>query len=183
MYVALLRAINVAGHGKAAMAGLRAMLDGLGFDSPRSLLQTGNLVFRSQDQPASGLEELLEAEAARHLSLRTDVIVRTADETGRVVARNPFPDEARDNPSHLLVMFLKKAPDASAVERLRAAVKGVEQVRVEESEAYVTYPAGVGRSPVTNALIEAKLGVRGTGRNWNRPQAPGAREAVNRRRK
>lgn len=29
------------------------------------------------------------------------------------------------------------------------------------------YPAGIGRSRLTNAFIESRLGTRGTGRNWN----------------
>jgi len=31
----------------------------------------------------------------------------------------------------------------------------------------VVYPDGIGRSRLTLALIERKLGTRGTGRNWN----------------
>ncbi len=34
-------------------------------------------------------------------------------------------------------------------------------------EAYIFYPSGIGRSRATNVFIEKKLGVRGTGRNWN----------------
>jgi uncharacterized protein (DUF1697 family) len=32
---------------------------------------------------------------------------------------------------------------------------------------YITYPAGMGPSKLTNALIERKLGTSGTARNWN----------------
>jgi uncharacterized protein (DUF1697 family) len=45
-HLALIRAINVGGHKPMPMADLRALLAELGFDEPRSLLQTGNLVFR-----------------------------------------------------------------------------------------------------------------------------------------
>lgn len=34
-------------------------------------------------------------------------------------------------------------------------------------QAYIVYPDGIGRSRITNALVERKLGSRGTGRNWN----------------
>jgi uncharacterized protein (DUF1697 family) len=33
--------------------------------------------------------------------------------------------------------------------------------------AYIVYPDGIGRSRLTNQLIEKMLGTRGTGRNWN----------------
>jgi uncharacterized protein (DUF1697 family) len=84
-----------------------------------------------------------------------------------VVAGNPFPDEAERDPGHLVVMFLKTAPRAKAVQALQAAIEGPESVRAAGKHLYVAYPAGIGRSKLTNTLIEKKLGVRGTGRNWN----------------
>ena len=83
------------------------------------------------------------------------------------IARNPFPKEAESDPGHLLVVFLKEAPDAKSVKALQSAIKGPETVRSEGKQLYVVYPAGVGTSKLTNALIERTLGTRGTGRNWN----------------
>ena len=47
------------------------------------------------------------------------------------------------------------------------AIKGRERVRVAGRHAWLVYPDGVGRSKLTTAIIEAKLGARGTARNWN----------------
>ena len=46
-HLALIRAISVGGHRPVAMADLRALLDDLGFDEPRSLLQTGKLLINA----------------------------------------------------------------------------------------------------------------------------------------
>ena len=70
-------------------------------------------------------------------------------------------------PSHLLALFLKKAPEAKDVQALQAAIRGPEKVRAHGKQLYVVYPEGVGKSKLTNTLIERKLGTRGTGRNWN----------------
>ena len=43
-YVALLRGINVGGNKRIAMADLRALCEGLGFEHVRTLLQSGNVV-------------------------------------------------------------------------------------------------------------------------------------------
>ena len=64
-------------------------------------------------------------------------------------------------------MFLKDAPTAKQVTALQAAIAGREIVRAVSQQAYIVYPDGIGRSRVTNALIERNLGARGTGRNWN----------------
>ena len=167
VYIALLRAINVGGQNRVAMSNLRGLLTTLGFSNPQSLLQSGNLVFSGGRQTAARLERLLEAEAARQLQAHADCLVRTSSEWEQIVAGNPFHGEAKDDPSHLVVMFLKKAPTKENAAALQAAIKGPEVVRVEGRQAYIVYPAGIGRSKLTTTLIETKLGSRGTGRNWN----------------
>jgi uncharacterized protein (DUF1697 family) len=149
------------------MADLRALLADLGFADARSLLQSGNLLFRGVEDGAANIEALLEREAAERLGLRTDFLVRRGDEWARLLERNPFPEVAAADPGHLVVMFLKQAPAAAAVAALQMAVKGPEQVRADGPHLYVTYPNGIGRSKLTNVLIESRLGTRGTGRNWN----------------
>src|SRR5262245_43013425 len=121
--IALLRAVNVAGHGTVGMATLRAFLADLGFDDARTLLQSGNVVFAGKGGPDTALENLLEAEAAKRLGLRTTFFVRSVAEWDEIIAANPFPEEAESDPSHLLVMFLKSAPTAATVTALQAAIK------------------------------------------------------------
>lgn len=166
-YIGLLRAINLAGRNSVAMADLREMLSGLGFTDARSLLQSGNVLFRSRPRTTPQLERLVEAELRTQLAVETDFMVRTADEWDEVVARNPFRKEAERDPGHLLVFFLKDATDAASVKALQAAINGPEIVRGDGRQAYIVYPDGVGRSRLTSALMEKKLGTRGTGRNWN----------------
>jgi uncharacterized protein (DUF1697 family) len=166
-FIALLRAINLGSHKPIAMSALRGFVADLSFTDARTLLQTGNVVFRGEGRSAGKLEHLLEMEARARLGLDTDFFVRPAKDWKALVSRNPFPDEARRDPSHLVVMFLKDAPDAKSLATLRAAIKGPETVDVAENQAYIIYPAGIGRSRLTHALIEAKLGARGTSRNWN----------------
>ena len=165
-HIALLRAVNVGGTGRVAMADLRALAAGLGLDEPRTLLQSGNLVFRTDGPADAALEGRLEAAAAERLGLTVGFFVRSAAEWADIIARNPFPDEAAGDPGHLLVQFLKVPPAASAVAALSAAIKGPERVRAEGAQAYVVYPDGIGRSRLTGPMIEAKLGPA-TGRNWN----------------
>ena len=166
-HIALLRGINVGGHKQVAMAYLRQLLGNLGFADVQSLLQSGNLVFRSKKRPSARLELLLETESRRRLGLETEFFVRTAEEWQDVIARNPFRAEAHRDPGHLLVMFLKDAPEARNIKALQTAITGRETVRGDGRQLYITYPDGVGRSKLTNAVIEKRLGTRGTARNWN----------------
>lgn len=166
-YIALLRAINVGGHAKLPMADLRAFFVRVGFDDVQTLLQTGNVVFNGGKKPVASLEHLLETEAAKRLGLQTDFMVRTVQEWKALVAGNPFPDMARRDPSHLLVMFLKGDAEPKRVKALQARITGREAVRAKGKHAYITYVDGVGRSRLTNAVLERALGTSSTGRNWN----------------
>ena len=167
VHIALLRAVNVGGSKPIAMAELRSLLAELGFEQARSLLQSGNLVFKSKERTDIDLEGLLEKEAAQRLDLHTDFFVRTREAWKRIIANNPFPDEAQGNPAHLVVMFLKSAPTDDAVDALRASIKGRETIQPDGRHLYIVYPDGIGRSKLTGTSIEKKLATRGTARNWN----------------
>lgn len=165
IHVALLRGINVGGN-KLAMADLRDLFQHLGFQDARTLLQTGNVVFHGDGRSAEELERLLETEAVKRLSLKTEFHVRTAREMQAAIAANPFPEEAERDPAHLVALFLKAAPAAGDVAALQDAITGPEVVRAVGRQAYIVYPDGIGRSRLSNSLIDRKLG-RGTARNWN----------------
>lgn len=166
-HLALLRGINVGGNQLVAMADLRAMFDRLGLGPAQSVLQSGNIVFESEGRTPAQLESLLEAEALKRFKLTAPFFVRTAREWNALVASNPFPKAAKDDPSHLVVLFLKKAPTPAVIQGLQKAIVGREQVQAAGRQAYIIYPDGIGLSRLTPGIIDAKLGQRGTARNWN----------------
>jgi uncharacterized protein (DUF1697 family) len=166
-HIALLRAVNLAGINKVGMADLRDMLAGLGFDDAQTLLQSGNVVFSCGNTTTASLEQTLERAAVKQLGVDTAFFVRTAKEWQAIIDANPFPREAKNDPSHLLAVILKDDVSAANVTALQKAIVGSEVVRAKGRCAYVVYPDGIGRSKLTSALIEKKLGTRGTGRNWN----------------
>jgi uncharacterized protein (DUF1697 family) len=166
-YVALLRAVNLAGRNRVAMAELRDLLAGLGFTRVRTLLQSGNAVFDTATPGGERLERAIHDALAARLGLPADVLVRDAAEWAEVIARNPFPGEAARDPGHLLVYFLTTVPPVRASAVLQAAITGREIVRTCGRHAYIAYPDGIGRSRVTAAVVERHLGARATARNWN----------------
>lgn len=166
-FVSVLRAINLGAHNKIAMSDLRDMLAKLGFKDARTLLLSGNVVFRGGAMSSRRLEQQLEAASTRHLGVTTDYFVRSAKEWQEIIKANPFPKEAKTDPARLVMMCLRDAPPRAAVTALQAAIKGPEVVKARGREAYFFYPDGIGRSKLTIKLIEQSLGTRGTARNWN----------------
>ncbi len=165
--IALLRGVNVGGRTTLAMADLRAFLADVGLENPRTLLQSGNAVFSTRRAATAPIEALLERELKARLHFETDFFVRTASEWNDVVGRNPFLAEATNDPSHLILICLKREPQAAAVKRLEAAIKGRERLKALGRELFIVYPDGIGRSKLAGSVIEKALETRGTARNWN----------------
>jgi uncharacterized protein (DUF1697 family) len=166
-YVALLRGINVGGNKKVPMADLRAMTAKLGFADPRTLLQSGNLVFDGKAQPTAKLEQLLETATKKTIGVECSYLVRTAEEWARIIAANPFAKFASADPSHFAMTACRETPGAAAIEALRAEVRGQEDFKVVGRELFACYPDGMGTSRLALALSKNKLGTVCTARNWN----------------
>ena len=163
-YAALLRAVNVGGR-KLAMADLRRIAADCGFAAPSTLLASGNLVFETPLAPAAA-SEVLRLAILGALDLATDVFVRDAGQIQAVLAGNPFVEAASAEPSRLAAMFLDRQPQAS-LDVLASACGMGEQLRLGPGCLYIWTPQGIGDSKLSGSLIERRLGVRATGRNWN----------------
>lgn len=165
-YASLLRAINVAGNNLIKMAALKELHEALGFTSVSTLLQSGNVAFVGRGKPAA-VARKIEAQIARRFELEITVTVRSAAELDALMAANPFPEVAAEEPGRLLVMFLAGSAEKGGARRLAEAYSGPERLQLAGQELFLHYPNGVGRSKLTTALIEKHLGVAGTARNWN----------------
>jgi uncharacterized protein (DUF1697 family) len=165
-YVALLRGVNVGGNKMVAMAELREMLTALGFTDVKTLLQSGNAVFRAPSRASSALERQLEAEMTRHFKMTCDYHVRTSAELREVIEANPLKAEAKKDPGRLLVGFYKAPLDRAAVKAAQDAIEGPEIVRCDGRHLYMYYPNGQGSSKA-GVVVGRALKVLGTARNWN----------------
>lgn len=162
-HVALLRGINVGGNKKVDMAGLRELMAALGYADVRTLLNSGNVVFRS---PAAPREAAIEKAIKDRYGFDVAVVLRTGAEIARVVATNPFEAEANDG-SRYFVSFLATQMPAGALIDLDAAAYAPELLHMSKTEIYTWLPAGLTDSPLMKRLTEKKLGVSVTARNWN----------------
>lgn len=166
-YVALLRGINVGGNKKIKMAELREQLTDLGLKDVKTLLQSGNVVFRSEETSREKLQTLLTEETEKRLGVRSDYYVRNEKEWSEIIKANPFSDMAKDDPSHLLVVVTAAEPVAKDVEAVQAAIQGPELIAIGPECLYITFPEGIGTSKVDRTPGYNKLQAKGTGRNWN----------------
>jgi uncharacterized protein (DUF1697 family) len=164
VYVALLRGINLGAKRRLAMADLRELLEGLGYDEVRTHLQSGNVVLRTSGS-AAALKRKIEAALATHCGFDVEVVVRTKAQLDTVIAQNPFKDEAGDN-ARYLVVFLEKAPPAAWRRSIDAGDYEPDEVAVHGKEIYLWLPTGVHNSKLAREATGKGVGAA-TARNWN----------------
>jgi uncharacterized protein (DUF1697 family) len=164
-HIALLRGINLGSRNRVPMPELRELLTANGYDDPRTLVQSGNVVLSSRKRPDTVARDL-EALIAERFGIEVPVVVRSRDELAAVIEANPL-DEAVADPKRFQVSFLSAAPEASVVESLESADVAPEQIAVRGKEIYAWHAGGIQRSPAAKLLTDAKLGVTATARNWN----------------
>ncbi len=168
-YIALLRGVNVGGAGKLPMADLRVLMAKAGFEDPRTLLQSGNLVIGVKGKATTeALEKKLHAEITKAFKVNTELFVRTPAEWAKLIKENPFTDFAAKDPGRFLVWVMKEKPDAKHLKALLADHNGPEEIESRGRRLYITFPDGQGNSRLAaRGLLDKHMPSRGTGRNWN----------------
>jgi uncharacterized protein (DUF1697 family) len=164
--VSMLRGVNVGGHNKIKMDGLRALYQSLDLRDSQTYAQSGNVVFKSAQRNLVVVAKRIEDAIERRFGFRPDVFVRTPSELRDVIARNPFAARRGIDPRKLAVTFLTREPVAEVRDKILAIKTDPEELRLLGRELYIYFPDGMGRSKLP-AVLERTLKTPGTSRNWN----------------
>ena len=165
--IALLRGINVGGRNKIKMADLRELCASLGFRDVRSLLQSGNLIFETDEPELPPVKARLEARIESAFGFEVQAILRRPAAFESIFITHPFTNEQLDEAGKAAVVFLSGAPSLEAVNRLRESNPGREVIQADGSELFVFYADGMARSKLDAKRIEGQLRLSSTTRNWN----------------
>jgi uncharacterized protein (DUF1697 family) len=164
-YVALLRAINLGARNQISMPDLRALFDDLGAGEVNTYVQTGNVVFSYTPTKPEKLAAAIQGRIGTAFGLDVTVLVRTRRQMENVAAGNPFLGGGRD-PAKLHVTFLTGVPEAARTRELAGVRFPPDEFRIAGQEVYLHCPDGYGRSKLSNAFFERRLGAAATTRNW-----------------
>lgn len=165
-YVAFLRAVNVAGHGRVSMEALSRAFARRGCRRVETYIQSGNVLF---DAPGDreALARNLESHLGRLLGGEAVVCLRTLRQLEGLARRDPFAEYRGERAATLYVSFLRRAPirkpPAGAADRR----DGIEVVGRNGLDVLVVSRPVKGRHGFPNLHVEEAFGVPGTTRNWN----------------
>src|SRR5258708_20707986 len=117
--IALVRGINVGRANRIAMADLRDLIADLGHTNVRTLLNSGNLLFRSRGSSVVKIGASIEAAITAKCGFSAAVMVMTAQDLDRIVAENPLLHSVKDPAKHLVAFVA----DPKYLEPLRPMLK------------------------------------------------------------
>lgn len=162
-YISMLRGINVGGKKRISMEELKGLYESLGYKDVQTFIQSGNVMFRSEDAPEASMEKAIRDKIKEALDLDVKVILRTEDEFKAIIEKNPF---KKEDPGNLHVTFLSDHPAKKPVEEIEKIKDKGERFFLSGRDIYLFLPNGYGRTKLSNDLFEKKLGVCATTRNW-----------------
>ncbi len=133
------------------------------FQNVRTYIQSGNVCFDTDN--AIDLEQRIFKLIAENVGFQVPVVIRSIEELKTVVDQNPYPNHVDEGTKKLYVFFLSKEAPANALELLASALLEGENVTFMGNHIYFT-TNGLGNSKFTNNIVDKKLGLTSTTRNW-----------------
>jgi uncharacterized protein (DUF1697 family) len=162
--IALLRGINVGRAKRIAMGDLRALVEDLGYQDVRTVLNSGNVIFSAPRRTrGADAARRIEQAIAHRLGITSRVTVLSADELAIAIGENPLGRFAHD-PSRLHFAILARPADRTGLKSLLQTDWTPEALAIGSRVAYLWCPDGVIRGRVADAVGRA-LGESVTMRN------------------
>lgn len=164
--IALLRSMVVNGR-RVTGADVRALAEAAGGEDARSVLATGNVVFRSA-KSAAVLTKAMEAACEARFGRATEIIVKTEAQWRAVTTANPFKRQAEATPSRVLLWVMRSPVTAAGLAQLRRRADESEKIRrVIGGNFYIFF----GRPNRDDTKMAAGFGLKalgavGTNRTW-----------------
>jgi uncharacterized protein (DUF1697 family) len=163
-YVAFLRGINVGGRTSIKMERLREVFGALGFENVKTYIQSGNVIFETDETDDRKLAEKIEAAVEKEF-FKTSVMVRSLEEIKEAVENNPFAGEEFEDKLFHLVFLSEKLSEEKA-EMLLANNSENEKFAVRNREVYCLLKNSTADSLLGKKYIDNKLKTPATARNW-----------------
>lgn len=168
IFVSVLRGINVSGQKKILMQDLKTLYESLQFKEVQTYIQSGNVVFKSNEKINDlKIAKKIEEAILKKYNFHVPVIVRSADEMKKIASSNPFLKEKNIDEKKLHVTFLSETPSEENVKSIENIHFAPDRFITSGKEIHLHIPESYGETKLSNQFFEKKLKVTATTRNWN----------------
>jgi len=166
-FLALLRGINVGGKNIIPMEDLREGFASLDFSDVKTYIQSGNVTFVPQTGAKTALKKKTEKMIQARYGITVPVILRSGAEMKKMVKSDPFGKLKDDKKIKLYVCFMDALPEGEITLPVILDNEGLELISLKGQDAFVVSRPVNGSYGFPNNIIEKKLKVTSTARNWN----------------
>jgi uncharacterized protein (DUF1697 family) len=164
-YIALLRGINVGGNTMIKMSELKAAFEDLGFENVVSYVNSGNLAFDTKKGSESKLASKIEKAVEDMTDKQVLVMLREQSSINEVLEHNPFDGEYETH-KQMHVLFLKEPIPTDRQKEILDLATDRERIAIRGREIYTLLLGGMAESLLGRGLLEKKLKMPMTARNW-----------------
>ena len=170
-YVAFLKGINVGGKNVVKMNLLRDFFTTLGFTNIQTYIQSGNVIFNTEDNRTDIISKINES-FPLHFDFCCDVIIRNYKEMQNIINSLPFTEEqislaTKINPEieHLYVYLTETNLNIEGINLSLASYDGNDLYEIKNNEIYLLFNQGIRESKLVRLLSKMKIPF--TARNFN----------------
>ena len=127
VFVALLRGVNVGGNNMISMSSLKKSFELMGFPYVATYINSGNIIFETNENDARRLEKKIEEMLSREYQLNSKVVLRSLVEMEKLVQSLPK-GWGGDSDSRYNVIFLRHTIDSEKILDELPANSDIEQL-------------------------------------------------------
>lgn len=164
-YISILRGINVGGRNVIKTDALRKSYEMLNFSDISIYIQSGNIVFNSEESEKETLQKNISLKIKEDFGLDIPVMVLTIDRLKQIIRNNPFLNENADE-AFLHVTFFADTPADYNRKAIESKKQANEEIAFSDEAIYLYCPNGYGKTKLNNNFLETQLKVTATTRNW-----------------
>ena len=163
-----MRGINVGGKHKVPMSDLKRTFEELGFSNVTTLLNSGNVVFESDESQSLVLRKKIEEKLEKMFGWSIDTIIISQKVLQEMVSNNPFVKITVTPQTRLYVTFLSEEPQTSLKFPYETQDKCFKMLHVSNHAVFsLVIVSEKFNTTDSMKILEKEFGKKVTTRNWN----------------
>jgi len=164
-YISILRGINVGGKNLIKMSDLKEKYESLDFRNVTTYIQSGNVVFQSEEADTAALEREISKAILKHFGMNVSVFIIEQSALKYILEAHPFLNEKKGEKENLYICFMSKSVEPDLLNVITNISYLPDKFTIRENVIYLCFPDGYGQTKLNNNFWEHKLHVIATTRN------------------
>lgn len=166
-YLVLLRGINVGGKNIIKMADLKASFEEMGFSNVVTYIQSGNVVFQSDDKDKTALTTRIEKGLSKRFNINAKVVVISQKELAGIVKSAPEGFGKEEKKFRYDIIFLMEPLTPKEAMKSVSVREGVDTAHAGKQALYFSRLISRASQSYLTKTIGMPVYQNMTIRNWN----------------